>query len=54
MKSENPFTGILAPERIHTDYLHRLAWGTDASFYRKIPQIVLFLKMKKKWPGLWP
>lgn len=48
MKSENPFTGILAPERIHTDYLHRLAWGTDASFYKKIPQIVLFPENEKE------
>lgn len=42
MKSENPFSGILPPDRIKTDYLHRLAWGTDASFYRKIPRLVLF------------
>jgi len=42
MKSMNPFSGTLPPERIKTDYLHRLAWGTDASFYRKIPRLVLF------------
>ncbi|NLF81434.1 MAG: FAD-binding oxidoreductase [Bacteroidales bacterium] len=42
MKPKNPFSGTLPPERIHTDYLHRLAWGTDASFYRKIPKTVLF------------
>lgn len=28
-------------ERIYTDELRRLAWGTDASFYRLIPQIVI-------------
>ena len=28
-------------ERIYTDELHRLAWGTDAGFYRLIPQIVI-------------
>lgn len=28
-------------ERIHTDAMRRLAWGTDAGFYRLIPQIVL-------------
>lgn len=28
-------------ERIYTDYLRRLAWGTDAGFYRLTPQIVL-------------
>ncbi|HOT53905.1 MAG TPA: FAD-binding and (Fe-S)-binding domain-containing protein [Bacteroidales bacterium] len=42
MKSKNFFSGILPPDRIKTDYLHRLAWGTDASFYRKIPRLVLF------------
>ncbi len=42
MKPKNPFTGTIPAERIHTDYLHRLAWGTDASFYRKIPQTVVF------------
>jgi len=28
-------------ERIYTDELRRLAWGTDASFYRLIPQVVI-------------
>ncbi len=28
-------------ERIYTDDLRRLAWGTDAGFYRLIPQIVV-------------
>jgi len=28
-------------ERIYTDELRRLAWGTDAGFYRLIPQIVV-------------
>lgn len=28
-------------ERIHTDEMRRLAWGTDAGFYRLIPQVVL-------------
>ena len=28
-------------ERIYTDELRRLAWGTDAGFYRLIPQIVI-------------
>ncbi|HPX79965.1 MAG TPA: FAD-binding oxidoreductase, partial [Bacteroidales bacterium] len=44
MISEKLFTGILPGDCIKTDYLHRFAWGTDASFYRKIPQIVLFPK----------
>ena len=28
-------------ERIYTDPLRRLAWGTDAGFYRLVPQIVV-------------
>lgn len=32
---------FIAPERIFTDDLRRLAWGTDAGFYRLIPQIVV-------------
>lgn len=28
-------------ERIYTDELRRLAWGTDAGFYRLIPQIIV-------------
>lgn len=28
-------------ERVYTDYLRRLAWGTDAGFYRLVPQIVV-------------
>jgi D-lactate dehydrogenase len=34
----------IAPERIITQEAKRLAYGTDASFYRLIPQIVLRLK----------
>ncbi len=32
------------PERIVTQEAKRLAYGTDASFYRLVPQIVLRLK----------
>ncbi len=32
---------FIPPERIYTDELRRLAWGTDAGFYRLIPQIVI-------------
>lgn len=28
-------------ERVYTDYLRRLAWGTDAGFYRLVPRIVV-------------
>lgn len=32
---------IVPRNRIYTDELRRLAWGTDASFYRLIPQVVI-------------
>ena len=32
---------FIPKDRIYTDDLRRLAWGTDAGFYRKIPQIVV-------------
>lgn len=33
---------IIHKDRLFTDYTRRLAWGTDAGFYRKIPQVVVF------------
>lgn len=35
-------------ERIYTDELRRLAWGTDAGFYRLIPQIVIRSENEKE------
>ena len=32
---------MIPAERIYTDELRRLGWGTDASFYRQIPQVVI-------------
>jgi len=32
---------FIAPDRIFTDDLRRLAWGTDAGFYRLIPKAVI-------------
>ena len=32
---------ILPTDRIYTDELRRLGWGTDASFYRQVPQVVV-------------
>ena len=32
---------FIAPERIYTDELRTLGWGTDASFYRQTPQVVI-------------
>ena len=28
-------------DRIYTDELRTLGWGTDASFYRQIPKVVI-------------
>ena len=36
--------GFIPKDRIYTDDLHCLAWGTDAGFYRNIPQVILFIK----------
>ncbi len=33
--------GILPKDRIYSDELRRLAWGTDAGFYRMVPETVL-------------
>ena len=49
MKAENPeynrfvneILKYIPEDRIYTDELRRLAWGTDASFYRLIPQVVV-------------
>ncbi len=32
---------FIPTERVYTDELHCLAWGTDAGFYRYIPQVVV-------------
>ncbi len=34
-------TKFIASDRIYTDELRRFAWGTDAGFYRLVPQIVV-------------
>lgn len=39
---------IVAKERIYTDDLRCLAWGTDAGFYRKIPQVVIRSKNEQE------
>lgn len=33
---------IVNPKRLFTNYIQRIAWGTDASCYRQIPQAILF------------
>ncbi|MDE6334782.1 MAG: FAD-binding protein, partial [Muribaculaceae bacterium] len=37
----NEVLAFIPRERVFTDELRRLAWGTDASFYRLIPKIVI-------------
>ena len=32
---------FIPKDRIYTDDLHCLAWGTDAGFYRHLPKIVV-------------
>jgi D-lactate dehydrogenase len=36
-------SALLPPERLITDRLRRLTWGTDAGFYRLVPQLVVVL-----------
>ena len=40
----NEIKGFLPEDRIHIDELRTLAWGTDASFYRLTPQVVIRAK----------
>ena len=40
----NEIYGLLPKDRIYTDELRTLAWGTDASFYRLTPQVVIRAK----------
>ncbi len=37
----NEISQRIPSARIHTDAMRRLAWGTDAGFYRLIPQVVI-------------
>ena len=32
---------VISADRIYTDELRTLGWGTDASFYRQIPKVVI-------------
>ena len=41
-------TELIPKERIYTDDLHCLAWGTDAGFYRNIPQVVVRSKNEQE------
>ena len=39
---------FVSSDRIYTDDLHCLAWGTDAGFYREIPKIVIRSKNEEE------
>ena len=41
-------TKILQKKRVFTDPLHVLAYGTDASFYKLIPKIVIWVKTSQE------
>jgi len=40
----NEIKALLPDERVYTDELRTLAWGTDASFYRLTPKVVIRAK----------
>ena len=39
---------FIAPERLVTDPLRLLAWGTDASFYRLVPRLVVVVESEEE------
>ncbi|GAA4898069.1 FAD-binding and (Fe-S)-binding domain-containing protein [Ferrimonas pelagia] len=40
----NRLASVLSPVQVFSDSLRRVAWGTDASFYQKRPQLVVHTK----------
>ena len=46
------FSAVVPPERIFTDPLRTLAYGTDASFYRLTPKIVVVAEDEAEVSGL--
>ncbi|MDO8438971.1 MAG: FAD-binding protein, partial [Telluria sp.] len=45
-------TRILPPRQVITDKLRRLAYGTDASFYRMIPEVVAVVESEAEVQAL--
>ncbi len=41
-------SSFIPQQRLFTDALKTLAWGTDASFYRQLPQMVVFPKNEEE------
>src|SRR5665647_332903 len=44
----NRLSGTIDPKRMFHDPLHTLAFGTDASFYRLIPKLVIKAKNEEE------
>ncbi|MEG0700763.1 MAG: FAD-binding oxidoreductase, partial [Muribaculaceae bacterium] len=44
----NLIKDFIPDDRVYTDDLHLLAWGTDAGFYRMIPKIVIRSKNEEE------
>ena len=49
---QHELSGFIAPERLITDPLRLLAYGTDASFYRLVPQLVAVVESEQEVVGL--
>ena len=41
---------VIPSDRIYTDELRTLGWGTDASFYRQIPKAAFAVTVRKRYP----
>lgn len=40
-KFQSKVSAVVDKSRIYTDELRRIAWGTDAGFYKFVPQVIL-------------
>ena len=49
---QRELSGFIAPERLITDPLRLLAYGTDASFYRLVPQLIAVVESEQEVVGL--
>lgn len=45
-------TSIVGEKQVYTDYLYRFAYGTDASLYRYVPQVVVRANSEEEVIGL--
>lgn len=45
-------SSFVSEDRIYKDELRRFAWGTDAGFYRLVPQVVIRAKNEEEVSGL--